>query len=209
LKSGLKPNLKGYQTLSSPYRLLGISGSLRAKSFSSAILAALVDATASQATFAYADIGCVPHFNQDLYVEPLPQAVEHLRDQIAKADGLVIVSPEYNHGTPGVLKNALDWASRPHNGSPLRDKPVLIVTSSPAATGGVRAQYQIRETVISALARPLNTPEIVVGQVGAKIVDGRFHDPAVIEFALHGFTALFAEIERLADRASPVAVATH
>lgn len=195
--------------MSSFHRLLGISGSLRAKSFSSAILEALVEATASQATFDYADIGSVPHFNQDLYVDPLPQPVQHLRAQIAAADGLVIVSPEYNHGIPGVLKNALDWASRPHNCSPLRDKPVLIVTSSPAVTGGVRAQYQIRETVISALARPLNTPEIVVGHVGAKIIDGRFEDAAVIEFALHGFAALFAEIESFADQVAPTAVAAH
>lgn len=186
-----------------PYRLLGISGSLRANSFSSAILAAVSKATASQASYDYADIGALPHFNQDLYVEPLPQPVQHMRDQIAAADGLVIVSPEYNHGMPGTLKNALDWASRPHNGSPLRDKPVLIVTSSPAVTGGVRAQYQIRETVISALARPLNTPEIVVGQVAGKIVGGCFEDPAVIEFALLGFAALFAEIDRLASQVRP------
>lgn len=195
--------------MSSPYRLLGVSGSLRANSFSSAILAALADVTASQAVFDYANIGSLPHFNQDLYVEPLPPFVQHLREQIAESDGLVIVSPEYNHGIPGVLKNAFDWASRPHNGSPLRDKPVLIVTSSPAVTGGARAQYQIRETVISALARPLNTPEIVVGQVGVKIVDGRFQDPAVIEFALHGFAALFAEIDRLSAQPSLAAVAAH
>ena len=191
------------------YHLLGICGSLRANSFSSAILDALADATASQAVFEYTDIGSVPHFNQDLYVDPLPQTVQHLRDQILRADGLVIVSSEYNHGIPGVLKNALDWASRPHNGSPLRDKPVLIVTSSPAVTGGVRAQYQIRETVISALARPLNTPEIVVGLVANKIVDGRFHDPAVIEFSLHGFAALFSEIERLAAHHRPAVAAAH
>ena len=195
--------------MSSPHRLLGVCGSLRADSFSSAILDALVEATASQATFDYADIGSVPHFNQDLYVDPLPQPVQHLRGQIAAADGLVIVSSEYNHGIPGVLKNALDWASRPHNGSPLRDKPVLIVTSSPAVTGGVRAQYQIRETVISALARPLNTPEIVVGHVGTKIVDGKFHDPAVIEFALNGFAALFAEIDRLAAREDAPMIPAH
>lgn len=195
--------------MTSKYRLLGISGSLRANSFSAAILAALAEATVAQADFDYADIGAVPHFNQDLYVNPLPPTVEHLREQVAAADGLVIVSSEYNHGIPGVLKNALDWASRPHNGSPLRDKPVLIVTSSPAVTGGVRAQYQIRETVISALARPLNTPEIVVGQVNLKIVDGRFHDPAVIAFALGGFAAMFAEIDRLANHDSAALVAAH
>ena len=193
----------------SPYRLLGISGSLRKNSFSLAILEALAEATSSQAVFDYADIGSVPHFNQDSYADPLPQPVQHLRDQIAEADGLVIVSPEYNHGIPGTLKNALDWASRPHNGSPLRDKPVLIVTSSPAVTGGARAQSQIRETVISALARPLNTPEIVVGQVGTKIVDGRFHDPAVIEFAIHGFAAMYAEIDRLATFQGTATTVSH
>ena len=184
--------------MSSPYRLLGICGSLRANSFSRAVLTALAEAVAAKAEFECADVGAVPHFNQDLFVDPLPQGVRALHDQIAAADGLLIVSPEYNHGIPGVLKNALDWASRPHNGSPLRNKPALIATSSPAVTGGVRAQYQIRETLMSALARPLNTPEIVVGQVGAKTVDGRFEDQAVIDFAKVGFAALFAEIDRLA-----------
>ena len=93
-----------------------------------------------------------------------------------------------------MLKNALDWASRPHNGSPLRGKPVLIVTSSHAFTGGVRAQYQIREALVSALARPVATPEIVVGGVGAKIVDGRFHDQPTIEFAMNGFATMFEEM---------------
>lgn len=178
------------------YILLGISGSLRNGAFSTAVLTAMAEATADRADHSFADIGTLPLFNQDLYVEPLPAPVQQLRVQIAAADGIVISSGEYNHGIPGVLKNALDWASRPHNGSPLRDKPVLIMTSSPAVTGGVRAQYQIRETVISALARPVSTPEIVVGHVGAKMIDGRFHDPAVIEFALNGFAALFAEIDR-------------
>lgn len=179
-----------------PYRLLGVSGSLRANSFSSAILIALADATATRASYDYANIGAVPHFNQDLLVD-LPPTVQHMRDQIAAADGLVIVTSEYNHGVPGVLKNALDWASRPHNHSPLRDKPVLVVTSSPAVTGGVRAQYQLRETLFSALARPVNTPEIVVGNVVTKVIDGQFQDPVVIAFALNAFETMFEEIERL------------
>jgi chromate reductase, NAD(P)H dehydrogenase (quinone) len=182
--------------MSKNYHLLGISGSLRASSFSTAVLTALAEASAGQASYDYADIGALPHFNQDLYVDPLPATVQQFRDQIGACDGLVISSPEYNHGIPGVLKNALDWASRPHNGSPLKDKPVLIVSSSPAVTGGVRAQYQIRETLVSALARPVSTSEIVVGHVGAKIVDGRFNDNAVIDFALAGFAAMFAEVER-------------
>ncbi len=173
------------------HRLLGISGSLRAGAYSTALLAAFAEATASQATWEYANIGALPLFNQDLYVAPLPAAVAFFRGQIAAADAIVIVSPEYNHGIPGGLKNALDWASRPHNGSPLKNKPVLIATSSHAFTGGVRAQYQIRETVVSALARPINTPEIVVGMVASKIVDGRFNDAAAIAFALNGFATMF------------------
>ena len=125
-------------------RLLGISGSLRAQSFSTAVLRALADASAWQAEYDYAEIGSLPHFNQDLYVEPLPSTVARFRRQIAEADGLVISSPEYNHGIPGVLKNALDWASRPHNGSPLRNKPVLIMTSSPALVGRVSLRPEIR-----------------------------------------------------------------
>ena len=175
-------------------RLLGISGSLRAHAYSTAVLEAFAASVASDADMEFADIGALPHFNQDLYVEPLPDGVARMRDQIAAADGLVIASPEYNHGIPGVLKNALDWVSRPHNGSPLRDKPVLIVTSSHAFTGGVRAQYQIRETLVAALARPVNTPEIVVGQVNAKVTEGRFHDDATIAFAQSGFKTMFAEI---------------
>jgi len=177
-------------------RLLGISGSLRANAFSSLVLRALADATAHQATYDFARIGALPHFDQDLWGDHLPDAVCLFRDQVATADGLVIVSPEYNHGVPGVLKNSLDWASRPHNASPLKNKPVLIVTSSPAVTGGVRAQYQIRETVTSALARPVATPEIVIGSVNAKCADGTFRDPATIAFAMIGFAALFEEIAR-------------
>jgi chromate reductase len=178
------------------YRLLAISGSLRASSFSTALLRALTEATAFEASYEFADIGGLPHFNQDLFVEPLIAVVKRFREQITGADGLLIVSPEYNHGIPGVLKNALDWASRPHNQSPLKDKPILIATCSPAFTGGARAQYQIRETLVSALARPVLTPEIVVGSVDSKIVSGRFQNPAVIEFALNGFVALFEEIAR-------------
>lgn len=182
--------------MSAKYHLLGISGSLRTGSFSTAIVDALAQATAAQATFAYADIGAIPHYNQDLVGDLYPQVAQALRDQIDAADGIVIVSPEYNHGIPGVLKNALDWASRPHNNSSLKNKPVLIVTSSLAVTGGVRAQCQIRETVISALARPVNTPEIVIGSVGTKMNDGRFDDAVSVEFALNGFHAMFAELAR-------------
>ena len=188
--------------MSNPHRLLGICGSLRGAAFSKAILAFVADAAPADVRFEHADIGALPHFNQDLYVDPLPAAVKVFRDQMTAADGIVISSPEYNHGMPGVLKNAFDWSSRPHNASPLKHKPALIITSSMAFTGGVRAQYQIRETLVSALARPVSHPEIVIGAVSGKIVDGRFSDPATLEFARSGLETLFEEIEMLAKRSS-------
>lgn len=180
--------------------LLAISGSLRRGAYSTAMLEAFVQASPEEVDYEFADIGSIPLFNQDLYAEPLPEAVERFRRQIDAADGIVISSPEYNHGVPGVLKNALDWASRPHNGSPLRRKPILIMTSSPAFTGGVRAQYQIRETLVSALALPVATPEIVVGGVGSKIVDGRFVDPTTMGFALAGLAEMLRTINAAAPR---------
>ncbi|WP_375248986.1 NADPH-dependent FMN reductase [Sphingomonas sp.] len=182
-----------------PPRLLGMSGSLRAQAYSTTILQALAETAA--AAVDTADIGALPHFDQDLYVDPLPPTVARLRAQVEAADGLLIVSPEYNHGIPGVLKNALDWASRPHNASPLCGKPALIITSSLAFTGGVRAQYQIRETLVSALARPVAFPEIVIGNVGDKIVEGALVRADVLDVARAGVAALLAEIAALRARA--------
>jgi chromate reductase, NAD(P)H dehydrogenase (quinone) len=184
--------------MSTTYRLLGICGSLRAGAYSKAVLEFIAEVAAPKAQLDYAEIGALPHFNQDLCTQPLPADVRHFCAQVVAAHALVISSPEFNHGMPGVLKNALEWASRPHNASPLKHKPVLIVTSSPAFTGGVRAQYQIRETVVSALARPVATPEIVIGGVGAKMQDGRFTDSATFEFAKLGLGRMFEEIDMLA-----------
>jgi chromate reductase len=83
----------------------------------------------------------------------LPASVSALKEAIAQADGLIICSPEYNYSTSGVLKNALDWASRPGFNSPLKNKPVLIMTSSPGVLRGVRAQSQLRETLSATLSR--------------------------------------------------------
>ncbi len=182
------------------YRLLGLVGSLRARAFSGALLEAVAAASSTYADYDFAELGTLPHFNQDLYCPPLPTAVSRFRSQVAAADGLVISSPEYNHGMPAVLKNALEWASRPHNASPLKGKPVLILTSSVAFTGGVRAQYQIREALVSALARPTVTPEIVVGGIDTKIADGRFQDSATIEFAMKGLSAMIADVTGAAGR---------
>ena len=86
---------------------------------------------------------------------------------------MIMISPEYNHGMSGVLKNALDWASRPYGRSTLRRKPVLTMTASPAFTGGVRAQQQMNETLASIPTRLVFQPQIVIGGVHEKVRDGR------------------------------------
>jgi chromate reductase len=109
---------------------------------------------------------------------------------------LVLASPEYNYGVSGVLKNALDWASRPGYQSVLRDKPVLIMTSSPGMVGGVRAQGQLRQTLGATLSRVIAVPEVVISQVQTKIQDGRLTDAASLEFILEAFKVLLTEIRR-------------
>jgi chromate reductase len=105
-----------------------------------------------------------------------------------------MISPEYNHGMSGVLKNALDWASRPFGQSALKGKPVLTMTASPAFTGGVRAQQQMNETLVSIPARLVHRPQIVIGGVHDKVRDGHLVDEAALRFALEGVVDLLDEI---------------
>ena len=109
-----------------------------------------------------------------------------LRSAIDTSDGVIMISPEYNHGMSGVLKNALDWASRPHGGSSLRGKPVLTMTASPAFTGGARAQQQMNETLLAIQARLVLRPQIVIGTVHEKVREGRLVDEAALRFVLAG-----------------------
>lgn len=172
-------------------RLLGLSGSLRPLSYSTAILRELQAELEGEIQL---DV-CVPRlplYNED---ETDPEAlaeVEAFRAIVAQADGLIICTPEYNHGMPGVLKNALDSVSRPSGNSVFRDKPVLVITNSPAFTGGVRAQTQVNETMLAVHAFIVPGKQIVIGGVREKMRDGRFLDKTHLSFAL-------AAVRRLAS----------
>jgi chromate reductase, NAD(P)H dehydrogenase (quinone) len=115
-------------------RLLGLSGSLRRASNGTAVLRGLQDALAPTARLDIFSLHGLPLYNEDEDGEHAPESVRALRSAIETTDGVVMVSPEYNHGMSGVLKNALDWASRPYGRSVLRGKPVLTMTASPAFT---------------------------------------------------------------------------
>lgn len=181
----------------SRFRLLGLSGSLRRASANTAVLRSLADALAPKAELTIFPLDEIPPYNQDHDGENAPAAVRALKEAIAASDGLVVSSPEYNYGISGVLKNALDWASRPAMKSPMRGKPALIMTVSPAFTGGARAQYQLRETLSSMLARVVPRPQVVIAGVHEKVQDGRLVDEAALRFALEAVDDLLAEIALL------------
>ncbi len=179
-------------------RLLGISGSLRAASFSTAILRA-IQARLTQGTelgteLRLMTLETIPLYNEDQDRKPALPAVAALRSLIAASDAVLIATPEYNHGLPGVLKNALDWASRPAFESCFRAKPVLILSSATAFTGGVRAQYQLRETLAAMQAEVVPAREIVIASVDRKMIDGQFSDGESLAFIAAGIDQLRQQI---------------
>ena len=175
-------------------RLAGISGSIRQHSHNTAILRTLQERMPDDVELTLLPIDRLPLYNSDLETPQPPEAVTQFKVAVQAADGLVLCSPEYNAGMSGVLKNALDWASRPGNAAPLKGKRVLLMSSSPAFTGGARAHAQLRETLASTLSRVLVHPPVVIAGVHEKVKDGRLIDESNIQFALAAIAALVAEI---------------
>jgi chromate reductase len=177
------------------YKLLGIAGSVRRGSYSAAVLRAIGDGVPDGVSFEMFPLNEVPIYNQDLDSASPPAVIQALRKAIDDADGIVIASPEYNHSISGVLKNALDWASRPYGAAKLTGKPVLTLTSSPAFTGGVRAQAHLNEILTAIAARLVLRPQIVIGAIHEKIRDGRLVDDATIAFLKSGVADLLRDID--------------
>lgn len=176
--------------MSRPLQLLGLSGSLRGQSAHTAVLHTVADSLPENICLQVYGLGSIPPYNEDCDGAHAPLEVLALREAVAQADGLLIGSPEYNHGMSGVLKNALDWLSRPHGQSVLTGRAVLTFTASPAFTGGVRAHQQLNETLWAVQAVQVAYPQIVIGSVSAKICDGRLVDEATRSFLLGGVDRL-------------------
>lgn len=159
--------------------ILGISGSLRAASSSTAILRAVLGCLSGGIKATTADIGTLPHYNAD---NDGGSEVARLIEQIRQADGLIFVTPEYNYSIPGVLKNAIDWASRPAYASVFKEKPCMVITVSAGALGGVRAQAHLKYILNGMLAEVHSGQEIVIPHAPKRLIDGQFSDADTLGF---------------------------
>jgi chromate reductase len=129
-------------------------------------------------TIEIADISAFPLYNEDVRAQGFPQPVEIFRRQIKAADALLFATPEYNYAMSGVLKNAIDWASRPPD-QPFAGKPVAIIGAAAGMAGTARAQYDLRRSCVFLDMHPLNKPEVLIGQAQTKFdAEGRLTDEA-------------------------------
>jgi chromate reductase len=185
-----------------PANFVVMVGSLRKGSFNAAIARALPALTPEGVTIEpLPSVGEFPLYNHDVQDKEFPPIVTATADAIRKADGVIIVTPEYNHSIPGVLKNAIDWISRLPN-QPFAGKPIALESSSPSLFGGLRAQLHLRHVFVYLDGRVLNKPEVIIPQVNAKIdaATGELTDPATRGFIADQLKA-FADFARGRDMA--------
>ncbi len=162
-------------------KVLGISGSLRKASFNTALLREAAALAPDGVTVEIVDISGLPLYDGDVEAAGMPPAVDAFKAAIRAADALLISTPEYNYSFSGVLKNAIDWASRPPE-QPFDDKPIAILGASAGKLGTARAQYHLRQVFIFLNGRILNKPEVMVGGAGAAFDDaGRLTDETARE----------------------------
>jgi chromate reductase len=178
-------------------KIVGISGSLRKGSYNSAALRAAQGLAPEGVTIEIAEIGDLPLYNDDMRVAGYPAAAERLRAQLGAADAVLFVTPEYNYSVSGVLKNAIDWASRPPD-QPFDGMPVAVMGASGGILGTARAQYHLRQMMVFLNAYPLNKPEVMIGQAQTKFDEaGNLTDEGTKDFIRKLVEALVAWTERL------------
>ncbi|HEX6040478.1 NADPH-dependent FMN reductase [Longimicrobium sp.] len=166
-----------------PLVVCAIAGSLRRASYNRALLRAAQELAPDGMEIRIFDLIDVPLYNEDVEAQGDPEPVRALKAAIGQADALLIATPEYNHGVPGVLKNAVDWASRPPRGAVLAGKPTAIFGASPGVTGTARAQTQLRASFVFTQTPALLSPEILVYRAHEKFdAEGRLTDEKTREF---------------------------
>ena len=177
--------------------IFAFAGSLRKGSYNRALLRAAVELVPQTAEVETFDLEGIPPFNADLETS-LPDRVKDFKNKIKAADAILIVTPEYNYSIPGVLKNAIDWASRPHGDNSFKGKPVAVMSASTGMLGGARAQYHLRQTFVFLNMYPVNTPEVFVTFAQQKFDDkGNLLDEKTKDLIKELFNALVAWTNRL------------
>lgn len=163
-------------------RILGIAGSLRCESYNRAALRAAAELVPEGATLEIFELDGIPLFNQDEEKNP-PAKVVELKRRIREADAILFVTPEYNYSVPGVLKNAIDWASRPYGDSAWNGKPAAIMGASTGMLGTARAQYHLRQIMVFLNMFPVNQPEVMIGNAAKRFdAEGNLTDDATKDF---------------------------
>jgi chromate reductase len=190
---------------SKPITIFGFGGSLRKGSFNQALLETGVLLSnarelcpAEGKVEVFDKIGEFPLYNQDDEAK-IPTVVREFKEKIKRADAILIATPEYDYSIPGYLKNAIDWASRPYGDNSFDDKAGAIMSSSPGALGGIRAQYALRQSCVFLNVHLLNTPEVIIPSIHEKIKNGKLTDEYTKEKITELLTALCAWTRRLAN----------
>lgn len=176
------------------FTILGLAGSLRRESYNRALVRAAARLAPPGATVeTFERLGEIPPYNDDVRLRGMPDPVAELWQAIAAADAVLIATPEYNYGVPGVLKNALDWVSRPPAESPLRHKPVALMGASTGNFGTARAQLGLRHALLFMDSHTLVKPEVYVFRAAERFDDqGELTDEATRALIAELLTALVA-----------------
>jgi chromate reductase, NAD(P)H dehydrogenase (quinone) len=153
--------------MNNPLTILGIAGSLRKGSYNRAALRAAKELAPDDARIEIFELDGIPPFNQDEEKQP-PAKVTQLKARIRASDAILLVTPEYNYSIPGVLKNAIDWASRPYGDSAWDGKPVALMGASVGFTGTARAQYHLRQVFVYLNMYPVNRPEVMIANAAER-----------------------------------------
>lgn len=186
--------------MSNPVRILGIAGSLRRESYNRYALRAAVQLAPQDAVLETFELDGMPGFNQDEEQNP-PAKVAELKQRVRNADAILIVTPEYNYSIPGVLKNAIDWASRPYGDSAWNGKPVAIMGASIGTFGTARAQYHLRQSFVFLNMFPINQPEVMIGNAAQRFdPQGNLTDEATKDHIRRLLQNLVQWTNRLANR---------
>lgn len=179
-------------------KIFAICGSLRKGSYNRMVLKVAAENLPPGMTLdQYDRLAEIPPYNEDVRQQGFPPVIEDLRRRIKAADGLLFVTPEYNYSVPGVLKNAIDWASRPPD-QPFAGKPAAMMGASMSVFGTARAQYHLRQTCVYLDMVPLNKPEVMIPQAQNKFdAQGNLNDAASLKFIQDLMAALAAWTRRL------------